>query len=238
MKILIADDEQYVRIELLALLEDLIPSASVKEVENGTELDRELAEEHYSLVFLDIRMPGASGLEILEKHFKRLRDTVFIIVSGYSDFEYARKALRLNVTEYLLKPVDRKELSDVLSRVIPLVEVHRTEEADNSSRLIRDAETIIYKRYKEAIGVAQIADELHVSPNYLSSQFRKQKGMTLTSYMTDLRLKTATEMLKLPGANIRSISESLGYQSSRHFARIFKEKFDCTPSEYMEKSRV
>ncbi|MBB6481997.1 response regulator transcription factor [Spirochaeta isovalerica] len=238
MKILIADDEIYVRVELRSLLEDLVPSAEIIEAGNGTELDNALQEDYFNLVFLDIRMPGASGLEVLEKNFKRHQNTVFIIVSGYSDFEYARKALRLDVTEYMLKPVDRKELSEVLGRVIPLVELHRSEEKDISSRLIRDAETIIYKRYKEVIGVAQIADELHVSPNYLSSQFKKQKGMTLTSYITDLRLKTASEMLKLPGANIKNISESLGYQSSRHFARLFKEKFGCTPSEYSEMSRV
>jgi two-component system, response regulator YesN len=233
MKILIADDEQYVRLELHALLDELIPRAVIDEVENGSRLREALDRNEYHIAFIDIKMPGPSGLDVLQEYTSRSVKTLFIILSGYSDFEYAQKAIRLGVSEYMLKPVTRKELIPVLKKVMPSLQVYEKETGNVNNKLILDAEKLIYKRYKEQIGVAQIANELNVSPNYLSSQFKKYKDQTLTSYITDLRLKTAKEMLLLPGANIKSISESLGYQSSRHFARLFRDKFNCSPSDFM-----
>jgi two-component system response regulator YesN len=237
MRILIADDEKYVRIELHALLEELLPQAEIVEVENGSQLKEILTKQSFQFAFIDIKMPGPSGLDVL-KDLKTLKlKTIFIILTGFSDFDYARTAISLGVSEYMLKPVTAEELIPILQKVIPMIPLHSEQNGEKSSQLIHNAEIIIFKKYKEQIGVAQIAEELNVTPNYLSSQFKKQKNLTLTSYITDLRLKTAKEMLQIPGANVRHISENLGYQSSRHFARIFREKFGISPSEYMKESR-
>lgn len=233
MKILIADDEQYVRMELHALLQELVPRGIVDEVENGTQLIQALTKNQYQIAFIDIKMPGPTGLTVLEQ-FQNL-NTVFIILSGYSDFNYARKAISLGVSEYMLKPVTKKDLIPILKKIIPSLQIYEKNTKVNN-KLIHDTERLIYKRYKEQIGVAQIAEELNVSPNYLSSQFKKNKNQTLTSYITDLRLKTAKEMLQLPGACIKNISLNLGYQSSRHFARLFRDKYSCSPSEFMKKN--
>ncbi len=232
MKILIADDEQYVRMELHALLKELVPKAIIDEVENGTGLKEALSVNRYQIAFIDIKMPGASGLEVLES--LKIKNTVFIILSGYSEFDYARKAVSLGISEYMLKPITKKELEEVLKKVMPSLQVYENDKNVNN-KLIQDAEKLIYKRYKEQIGVAQIAAELKVSPNYLSSQFKKNKKQTLTSYITDLRLKTSKEMLSLPGACVKDISHNLGYQSSRHFSRLFRERYNCSPSEFMKK---
>ena len=233
MKILIADDEQYVRLELKALLDELIPRAEIDEVENGSRLRDSLNRHEYHMAFIDIKMPGPSGLDVLQQFTEKKTQTVFIILSGYSDFEYARKALSLGISEYMLKPVSKEELAPILKKIIPSLQVYEEDSNNVNNKLIQDAEKLIFKRYKEQIGVAQIAEELNVSPNYLSSQFKKYKNQTLTSYITDLRLKTAREMLLLPGANVKSISESLGYQSSRHFAHLFRDKYNCSPSDFM-----
>jgi len=236
MKILIADDEQFVRLELHGLLDELIPRVVIDEVENGNRLREALDRNEYHIAFIDIKMPGPSGLEVLQEFTTRNMKTVLIILSGYSDFDYAKKAISLGVSEYMLKPISRKELIPVLKKVMPSLQVYEKKDGNVHNKLILDTEKLVYKRYKEQIGVAQIAEELHVSPNYLSSQFKKYKGQTLTSYITDLRLETAREMLLLPGANIKSISEHLGYQSSRHFARLFRDRYNCSPSDFMKKN--
>lgn len=232
MKILIADDEKYVRLELNALIKELVPKCTIDEVENGSQLSEYLANNKYQIAFIDIKMPGPSGLEVLEKF--KFTKTAFIILSGYSDFNYARQAISLGVLEYMLKPVTKKELAGVLKKIMPLLQVYK-DDSNVNNRLIQDTEKLIYKRYKEQIGVVQIAAELNVSPNYLSSMFKKIKKQTLTSYITELRLKTAKEMLILPGACVKDISLNLGYQSSRHFARLFREKYNQSPSEFMKK---
>jgi two-component system, response regulator YesN len=237
MKILIADDEKYVRLELLSLLEEMLPQAEIEEVENGSQLKERLERGGIHIAFVDIRMPGKSGLEILEEYDFQKNNVQIIILSGHSDFTYAKEAISLGVSEYMLKPVSEEELLAVLKKLMPLVQI-RNNESETGNNLISDAEKVIYQRYKEQIGVAQIAEELGVSPNYLSSQFKKYKEQTLTSYITDLRLNTAIEMLQLPGANVRYIAEHLGYQSSRHFARLFRDKFNKSPSEFIKESRI
>ncbi len=238
MKILIADDEHYVRLELVSLLNELIPKADIYEVENGSRLKEILDQIEFHLAFIDIKMPGPSGLDVLSEKSDLYKKTVLFILSGYSDFDYARKAISLGVSEYLLKPVTREQLIPLLKKVIPSLQVlERGEEDGSGSVLIRNAEELIYKNYKEQIGVAQIAEMLGVSPNYLSSRFKKIKNITLTSYITELRMKAALEMLILPGANVKHISESLGYQSSRHFARLFRDQFGKSPSEYINDSK-
>ena len=234
MKVLIADDEKYVRLELHALLEELIQQVKIIEVENGSQLRSRLEREDYNIAFIDIKMPGPSGLDVLHDFKDLHKKTVLVILTGYSDFDYARKAISIGVSEYMLKPVTKNELSAFLKNIIPSLQILNMEDDQGDNRLIRNAEKLIYKRYKEQIGVAQIADELNVSPNYLSSQFKKLKNQTLTSYITDLRMKTAMEMLKLPGVSIKSVSENLGYQSSRHFARLFRDKYNCSPSEFIK----
>lgn len=238
MKILIADDEHYVRLELVALLNELLSSAVIDEVENGSQLKKILSERDYHIAFIDIKMPGQSGLEVL-REFKDLhKKTILIILSGYSDFDYARSAISLGVSEYLLKPVTKEQLVPLLKKLTPSLQVLAPPDGTSVNTLIRNAEKLIYRHYKEQIGVAQIAEKLNVSPNYLSSQFKKYKNISLTGYITDLRMKAATEMLILPGANVKNISENLGYQSSRHFSRLFREKFGITPSEYMNKKHI
>lgn len=237
MNILIADDEKYVRLEILSLLEELIPQAVIEEVQNGLQLKERLDKGGIHIAFVDIRMPGKSGLEILKEYDFQKNQVQVVILSGYSDFSYAKEAISLGVSEYMLKPVSKEELMVVLKKLLPAVQIRNTEDGSSSS-LIADAEKIIYRRYKEQIGVAQIAEELGVSPNYLSSQFKRNKNKTLTSYITDLRLSTAIEMLQMPGANVKTIAENLGYQSSRHFAKLFREKFDKSPSEFIKDSRI
>lgn len=237
MNILIADDEKYVRLELHSLLDEILPQARIEEAENGSQLKEKLDRGDFHIAFIDIKMPGKSGLDILREYDLQKNRTVFIILSGYSDFTYAKEAISLGVSEYMLKPVSKEELLVVIKKLLPSVQMRSSEDKTECS-LVQDAEKVIYKRYTEQIGVAQIAEELGVSPNYLSSQFKKYKNQTLTTYITNLRLNTAIEMLQLPGANIKHIAESLGYQSSRHFARLFRDKFNKSPSEYIKESRI
>ncbi|RKX68443.1 MAG: hypothetical protein DRP60_17980 [Spirochaetes bacterium] len=96
---------------------------------------------------------------------------------------------------------------------------------------------VMNRRYRETIGIAQVAEELGVSPNYLSTVFKKETGKSFTRHLTELRLDKSRELLKGPEANIGSIARSLGYQSGRHFTRLFKDRFGITPSQWISERR-
>jgi len=104
--------------------------------------------------------------------------------------------------------------------------------------LVDKATGIMNRRYRETIGIAQVAEELGVSPNYLSTVFKKETGLNFTKHLTELRLEKSQDLLKQPDANIGSIAQSLGYQSGRHFTRLFKDKFGITPSQWITECRI
>ncbi|MBQ8305140.1 MAG: AraC family transcriptional regulator [Blautia sp.] len=88
---------------------------------NGRDGILAIRKNRPALVFMDIEMPGMSGLEMLEalsaEDPQITEDTTFVILSGYSSFDYARTAVRLRVTEYLLKPISLEDLNRILDKV-------------------------------------------------------------------------------------------------------------------------
>ena len=118
---------------------------------------------------------------------------------------------------------------------------NRSDRDDNNppmKSLVNKTITIINRRYRETIGIAQVADELGVSPNYLSTIFKRETGKSFTRHLTELRLDKSRELLRQPEASIGSIARSLGYQSGRHFTRLFKERFGITPSQWISERRI
>lgn len=117
MKILIVEDEHYTRKALIKIIKGKYDS-TILEAENGLKALEYLKHEPIDIIVTDIRMPEMNGLELAEK-VKDLHPNVFvIIVSGYSEFEYAQKALKLKVKDYILKPLEKEEIFKVLDNVI------------------------------------------------------------------------------------------------------------------------
>lgn len=108
MKVIVADDEAPARFLLKSfLLDEGFSPEDIGEAGDGLELVDMVMAEKPRLCFVDIRMPGMDGLEALRRCVPAATGTSWAIVSSYSEFEYARAALRLGVTEYLVKPVDQ-----------------------------------------------------------------------------------------------------------------------------------
>lgn len=116
--ILLADDEPPILRYLSRLIGDSAePFRVVGTAENGVEALRLIEELKPDIAITDIRMPLLDGLKLLAAVKERFPDTTTIIVSGYQDFEYAREGLKAGAVDYLLKPVDPKELAELLSRI-------------------------------------------------------------------------------------------------------------------------
>ncbi|HOJ99266.1 MAG TPA: response regulator [Termitinemataceae bacterium] len=114
-KVLIADDEPKIRRGLRSLLEKLDSSLEVvAEAEDG-EAAYELAlTTNPDILFIDIRMPFMDGLELIQRLSEYSNQWIIIIVTGHDEFDYARRAISLQVFEYLLKPVDPEVLKKTL----------------------------------------------------------------------------------------------------------------------------
>lgn len=117
-KLILADDEEDVREGLLGLIDwDRLGYAVMETAENGKEA-AELVEKHTpDVVVTDIQMPFMNGLQLSEWIREHYPATKIIILTGYEEFEYAQKAIRLGIDEYVLKPFSAGELAEILSKV-------------------------------------------------------------------------------------------------------------------------
>lgn len=116
--ILIVDDEAWIRKGIVAKLNNLdLPINKIIEADSS-ELAIQLIElEDIHIVLSDIRMGDMDGLQLISS-LKKQHHMKFVVISGYAEFDYAKKALELEVSGYLLKPVKEKELGEVLNKVI------------------------------------------------------------------------------------------------------------------------
>ena len=122
-KVMIADDEERICQLIEALVDWEALGMEVAAVaHNGLEAAQLVQKFGPDILITDIRMPGCSGLELIEKVKRSMPELEIIIISGYAHFEYAKSAIRFGVGEYLLKPINRTELTTTLERLKAKIE--------------------------------------------------------------------------------------------------------------------
>ncbi len=147
MRVLIIDDEPNVREGLKVIVPWEEHGFTVCDTaEDGIDGLQKIILLEPELVLIDIRMPGMMGIEVIEEAKKKGYKGKFIITTGYSEFEYAKRAINLGVSSYVLKPIDEEEL---------IVEVDKLAKEINEENEIRG--------------------KVNLGENYLHSQFLNQK---------------------------------------------------------------
>lgn len=129
--VLIADDEPKIRQGLRETMEGFgLPVSVCAEARNGADALEKIKEFHPDIILLDICMPKLSGIQLLEEIRKTEQECQVIIISGFNEFGYAKQAIRLGVSEYLLKPIVEEELKNAVLAVIK--ELEKPENQRNS----------------------------------------------------------------------------------------------------------
>lgn len=156
MLILIADDDRLVRFTIKSILGDLLGDSGdiFLEAANGRDMVRLCQEQRPDIAFVDIRMPYVNGLDAISESRKYSPLTEYVIVSGYSDFEYAQMGIRLGINEYLLKPIDEEELEPVMEKLKAKLKKQKVE--FNSRFQLQIMDTF---NYYSTIGVEKYTEE-------------------------------------------------------------------------------
>ena len=123
-KVLIADDERLVLNTISMLIETHFPDhiESTILAKSGNEAVALALQEKPDIVIMDIRMPGINGIEAIVQIKKHLPKAVFIIISAYDEFNYAHRALEIGVCRYILKPVNKRIVLDVIQTSLSIIE--------------------------------------------------------------------------------------------------------------------
>ena len=257
--LLIADDEKLEREALAELVQRRFEREVVLEVaENGRKAADTAVLWGADLILMDIEMPGMSGLDAARAVLAQRPSCRVIFVTAYSLFQYAHEAVHLGACDYLLKPVDPDELEASVRRAMRQIETERKleelaaaqpqpeqteteEEAEDAPEEGENSQTALVmahvRRYLEDnymfdLSLDSVGEILHISPAYLSAQFKKYQKMNFLDCLTELRINAAKELLADPFRSSAEVASMVGYEDASYFARAFKKRTGMTPTQY------
>lgn len=200
------------------------------------------------IILSDIKMTHMDGLEFISCVRKYDSRTRFIIISGYSDFNYAQKAISYEVSEYLIKPVNREKLKGSLNALISKLKhldasyqrkLHTPREKVNFDNAAIDTiVSYIYEHYRDNISLNMAANIVYMNPNYFSTLFKKVTGMNFIKYIQKVRTEKAKELLVQLDLKVYDVSKFVGFSNEKYFFKVFKEFEGITPSDYRYQHRM
>jgi len=145
IKIVIVDDERIMAEEVKTMIVELYPDILIAGVcHDGKAALQMIAKLKPDIVFLDIEMPGLNGLQVAEQLVKLNEGPIIIFITAFDEF--ALKAFAVNAVDYILKPLDERDIQRVMEKVKKLLEYDK-------KRLSVDAENPIKPRYMRKISV-------------------------------------------------------------------------------------
>jgi len=241
--VVVAEDEVLLLESLIKKINQYSPDFKVVgSAQTGIEAYRLVEEVCPDILITDIRMPAMDGLELIKRVHENFPYIDCIIVSGYSDFSYARKAIHYQVREYLLKPIDDELLHDTLfalrnelmARAHKYSEIFCPELSNQPSPDITSTlKSYILNNHNEDIKLNAIASTMHYSLSYLTKAFSQQYGCSPLKYLISVRIQNAQQLLKHnPDLTIRQVGEAVGYPEPGYFSRVFKKQTGLSPLEY------
>jgi two-component system, response regulator YesN len=247
--ILIVDDEPRTRQGLKKTLDTWANGQyQINTASNGEEAIELMKQHKVHILITDIHMPEITGLQLLKIAKEQNIYPVIIVISAYSEFEYAQEALRLGVINYLLKPISKKALIEAVEDAVKAVEKQEragmiekvvdkklvdANTQNPSNRIpIREAIDYININIKNELTQKEVADHVHLNPSYLSVLFKEHVKLTFSEYVTRRRIQRAKELLISTNLPINDIAEESGYKTAKYFIKIFKELEGMTPSAY------
>ncbi len=237
--LLIAEDEYYLRQSLIHSIEAVgHPFAVAGEAKNGQEALDILQKEQIHIVITDIQMPVMDGLSLARQIHLLYPEIITVIITGYSEFEYAREALRQQVYDYITKPVNEQDMANILAK-IQLKLSMSYELPDDPSISGSDSESYaaqlsayIQDHYMEDIDFGAYAEGMGFSSAYLTKVFKKHTGTTPIKMLTEIRIHHAKQLLTTTEMTIQEIGDAVGYPDQFHFSKTFRKIVDCNPSAY------
>ena len=236
---IVIDDEKWVIKSLKATLRDMEHFTFTAEFNDGLSAYDYLREKKPDLAFVDVRLPGMGGLELLRRAREDGLPTLFIVISGYADFAYAQSAMLYNALGYCVKPFSREELMHVVDKACDILDARSrppekaaTPAAPTRNKAVNAMLAYMDEHYMEDISMQTLADLCHMNLNYAGQLFRQTMNQTLNSYLTDLRIRHAIDLLTTTDLHVSQVAAMVGYHDYFYFARVFKKTTQMTPSSY------
>lgn len=235
LRVLLVDDEIMIREGFKKLFDwEAHECVVVGEAADGMEAITKIDEEQPDIVIMDINIPIINGLKVIQLSRVKYPSMAFVIVSGYDDFSYCREALRLQITDYILKPVNYKEFGSCIDRL--KISLYNNEVKEKpvvkKERVITGITKYMQEHLSEDVSLHILSEEFHLNSQYISQLFKNEIGVNFLTYLTNIRMEHAKKLLLSSSLSIAEVSEQSGYGDYRVFTKVFKKSEGITPSQY------
>lgn len=209
-RVLLVEDEEIIRkgIRYSVPWEECGCSV-VGEAENGAVGEEKIAELQPDIVITDITMPVKSGLEMIADTREKF-NYIAIILTGYSEFEYAQQAIRNGVSDYVLKPLDMDEMRTALEKAVRLAGDNQyLQQREDEAEAVRSRTALpplsedkvtdplvlrivayLKENYQSKITLADLQEQFHYSERYINQKFQKSLAQRLLTTSTAAVFRT------------------------------------------------
>ena len=247
-RVMIIDDEESARKLMRAAIDwESLSMEIVGEAASGIEAINTIDDIRPDIAFVDISMPFMDGIEFTKIATERYPDLIIIIMTAIDQFEYARKCVSLPVFEYMLKPLVRSEVTEVLKKALSKLQNLKNawddsgENAEETLDIVPEENnpTEMIKRYvKENFGdpklnLAFVAQHFGFSSSYLSRKFKADTGTNFIEYLNEIRMQKAIKYAE-SGYKMYQTAAEVGIPDPNYFGRCFKKYTGKKYTDYLQ----
>lgn len=232
--ILLVDDEPEVLDMYARILQGQLPGYRILRAHGGRLALDLMRDERPDLVLLDLMMPEMDGFAVLDamRAEEASRDIPVIVLTGQTLMPEDIARLNRGVASMLEKGIFTAE--ETLQHIEAAL-AGRREAGSETQLVIRKAVAYVHAHYAEPISRADVASHLGVSERHLSRCFRRETGMTLSTYLNRYRVRQARTLLEAGQRNITQVAMEVGFSTGGYFTRVFRREVGESPSAYMQR---
>lgn len=241
--VMIVEDEILERDFLKTIiLDELQPDDTLLTSDSGLQAIVLAKQYKPEIIIMDLMISELDGLSAIQEIRKFLPNSVITILSAYSDFTYAQKAINCRVYEYLLKPIKPTVFKEVFCGMLKSIANNKPPQ-DNLENIpsaaehdkqffVEEAVKFIKDHYKEKLTLEMVASKVFVNPKYFSHVFKKEMGVSFTEYVISLKIQYACKLLETTNYKAYRISLECGFSDPSYFNRVFYTQMNMTPQTY------
>lgn len=253
-KVLLVEDEEMIMKSMQFLINWVELDCTLCGIAyNGRDGIKQIQEQKPDIVITDIRMPFVDGIEMLDKT-KEKYDYQAVIISGYEEFSYAQQALKLGVSDYILKPMETDKMVDTIRRLTQKCK-EKNEIKKMKNIATQGGKTVypfdlteiptakskhadfmveyIKKSYANKISLKDLSEQMGVSVPYLNSKFKEGTGYTFNEFLNYYRILQALKLMKDTNMRIYEIADAVGISDYKYFNHVFKKYTGISPTAFL-----
>ena len=252
--VLVVDDERWIRKGIVKMINaEELGIDAIYEADSVTAALELFERYRQDIILSDVIFPAENGCDFCEQVFSIRPETRIVMISAFENFDYARRSIKFRAVDYLLKPVSKEQLNQVIGQCIEQLKYVPGENSSNEENRAsmemensaQDSERTSEKQIEammehirnnlaEKYTLAEMAAECCLSEVYFSNLFKKVSGMSPMNYITHKRIEKACELISSTNWRMVKIARHVGYTDYQYFTKVFKKMMGYTPGDYKE----